>query len=263
LNIAVLVKQIPESETSIRIANDQVSVISDNWRWMINPFDALAVEEALRIRERHGGRVSVWSVGGKRIISALQTALAMGADEGRLIIDEISGRNGGCDGYRIARILAAGLKPFGFDLIIAGHRAVDDANYFVGPAVAEFLGIPNISMVVKIEIIEGKIRCVCTQERGTVTLESSLPALFTTQRGINEPRTPTLAGVFKARKKPISLLSLEDIGVSETEVVGPIGRVVRMFLRPDRPRVRIIEGRFSREKAVKLIEALCSDSGVI
>jgi electron transfer flavoprotein beta subunit len=263
LNIAVLVKQIPESETSIRIANDQVSVISDNWQWTINPFDALAVEEALRIRERHGGRVSVWSVGEKRSITALQTTLAMGADEGRLIIDEISGRNGGLDGYRIARLLAAGLKQFGFDLIIAGQRAIDDVNYFVGPAVAEFLGIPNISLVAKIEILEGKIRCVCTKERGTITLESSLPALFTTQRGINEPRTPTLAGVFKARKKPISLLSLEDIGIRETEVVGPICRVVRIFLKPDRPRVRIIEGKSSQEKAVKLIEALSTDSEVI
>lgn len=222
----------------------------------------MAIEEALRIRERHGGRVLVWSVGEKRSISALQTALAMGADEGRLIIDEISGRNGGVDGYRIARLLAAGLKPFGFDLIVAGQRAIDDDNTFVGSAVAEFLGIPNISMVTKIEILEGRIRCVCTQERGTITLESSLPALFTTQRGLNEPRTPTLAGVFKARKKLISILSLEDIGVRETELVGPISRVVRMFLKPDRPRVRIIEGGSSQEKAVKLIKALGNDLGM-
>ena len=263
MEIAVLLKQVPETEAFMRIANDSVSIITDDLQWIINPFDALAVEEALRIKNEHGGKVTILSVGDKHTIKAIQTAMAMGGDEGLLINDEIIRKSGGSDGLRIARILAAAMKPIGFDLIIAGQRAIDDANYLVGPAVAEYLGIPNISMVIKAEIAKGKIRCLCTIEGGTVTLESPLPTLFTTQRGINKPRSASLSGIFMAKKKPLKIKSLKDIGLDENSLGPSMTTTMKMYLRPDRSSVRIIEGASAHEKAARLINALHQDSKVI
>jgi electron transfer flavoprotein beta subunit len=263
LEIAVLLKQVPETEAFIRIANDGVSIITDDLQWVINPFDALAVEEALRIKNDHGGKVTIISVGDKDNIKAIQTALAIGGDEGLLINDETIRKSGGCEGLRIAKILAAAMKPIGFDLIIAGQRAIDDANYLVGPAVAEYLGIPNISMVIKAEITKGNIRCICTIEGGTVTLEAPLPTLFTTQRGINQPRSATLQGIFMARKKPLKIKSLKDIGLDEKYLGPSMTKIMKMYLRPERPGVLMLEGASAREKAARLINALHQDSKVI
>ena len=157
--------------------------------------------------------MTIYSVGNKQNIDAIEIALAMGADEGWLITEESIMKSECCDGLRIAKILAAAVKTNGFDLIIAGQRAIDDANYLVGPAVAEYLGIPNISMVIKAEVTEGKIRCLCTIEEGTATLEAPLPALFTTQRGLNQPRSASLA-VFLLHEKSqftLKVLSISDL----------------------------------------------------
>jgi len=263
VEIAVLLKQVPETEAFIRIADDGRSIITDHLQWVVNPFDALAVEEALRIKQDHGGKVTLYSVGNKKTIEVIQTALAMGADEGWLITEESIVKTGCCDGLTIAKILAAAVKTNGFDLIIAGQRASDDANYLVGPAVAEYLGIPNISMVIKAEITDGKIRCLCTIEGGTATLEAPLPALFTTQRGLNQPRSASLAGVFMSRKKPIYIKSLMDIGLDEKQLELPATKILKMYLRPERSRVQIIEGASPSEKAAKLIDILHRDSKVI
>jgi electron transfer flavoprotein beta subunit len=263
VKIAVLLKQVPETDASIRIANDERSIITDHLQWGINPFDALAVEEALRIRKDHGGKVTIFSVGNKQTIEAIQNALAMGADEGQLITEETIIKVGCCEGLRTAKVLATAVKSNGFDLIIAGQRAIDDANYLVGPAVAEYLGIPNISMVIKAEITEGKIRCLCTIDGGTATLEAPLPVLFTTQRGLNQPRSASLAGVFMSRRKPIYIKSLMDIGLDEKQLELPMTKILKMYLRPKRSRVQIIEGASASEKAAKLIDILHQDCKVI
>jgi len=210
VEIVVLLKQVPATESLIGIADDGVSIKTDDIKWVINPYDEFAVEEALKIKEAHGGSVTIISVGAEKATEAIRTALAMGADKGILINDPAAAS---CDGLNTARILAAVLKETPFDLIIAGQRAVDDDNFQVGPATAEFLGIPNISMVIKQDIIDSKIRCHATIDGGTVTLEAQLPALFTTQRGLNEPRYASLPGIMKAKKKPIDIKTIADIGL--------------------------------------------------
>jgi hypothetical protein len=117
-------------------------------------------------------------------------------------------------------VLAGELKKGAFDLIIAGHRAVDDDNFQVGPAVAEFMGIPHISMVIRQEMTEGKIRCTRTIDGGTLVLETALPALITTQRGLNEPRYTSLPGIMKAKKKPIDTRPLSETGIDPGEAHG-------------------------------------------
>jgi len=171
----------------------------------MNPYDEIAVEEALQIRDAQGGAVTVVSMGPQKALETIRTALAMGADKGIHINDPVAE---GSDALATAKILAAAVKEIPCDLIIAGHRAVDEDNYQVAAGVAEFLNIPQISMVVKAEVLDGKIKCHRTIEGGTVVVEAPLPALFTTQRGLNEPRYASLPGIMKAKaaKLPSRLL---------------------------------------------------------
>ncbi len=260
MEIIVLLKQVPATESFIGIADDGVSIKTEDIKWVINPYDEFAVEEALRIRSAHGGTVTIISAGPERSVEAIRTALAMGADKGMLIKSPAADK---CDGLGIARILAAALKNIKFDLIIAGQRAVDDDNFQVGTAVAEFLSIPNISLVIKEEIADGKIRCCRTVEGGTVVLEAPLPALFTTQKGLNEPRYASLPGIMKAKRKPLDIKSLSDIGIDASEIGEPKAKILAMKLPPEREGGRIIKGDSSRSIAAELVKVLHEKAKVI
>ncbi|MCP4108756.1 MAG: electron transfer flavoprotein subunit beta/FixA family protein [Desulfobacteraceae bacterium] len=260
MEIIVLLKQVPATESFIEIADDGISIKTDNIKWVVNPYDEFAVEEALKIKEAHGGSVTILSVGPEKAAEAIRHGLAMGADKGVLINDPATR---GCDALYIARIIASALKDIAYDLIIAGQRAVDDDNYIVGTAVAEFLGIPNISMVMKEEITDGKIRCNRTVEGGTVTLEAPLPALLTTQRGLNEPRYTSLPGIMKAKKKPIDIKTLADIGLDPATAGEHKTRILEMKLPPERKAGRMIEGGSPQEKAAELVRSLHEEAKVI
>ena len=260
MEIIVLLKQVPTTESFIGIADDGVSIKTEDIKWVINPYDEYAVEEALRIRSAHGGTVTIISAGPERSVEAIRTALAMGADKGILIKNPEADKY---DGLGIARILAAALKNIKFDLIIAGQRAVDDDNFQVGTALAEFLSIPNISLVVKEEIADGKIRCHRTVEGGTVVLEAPLPALFTTQKGLNEPRYASLPGIMKAKRKPLDIKSLSDIGIDVSEIGEPMAKIVAMKLPPERDGGKIIKGDSSLSIAAELVNALHKEAKVI
>lgn len=257
MEIAVLLKQVPATESYIGIADDRLSVKTDAVKWIISPYDEFAVEEAIRIKEQQGGNITILSAGNDKAADAIRTALAMGADKGILISDpEIAD----CDGLGTAKILAAALKTVKYDLIIAGQRAVDDDNYLVGTAVAELLNIPSISFVVKQEIADGKIRCERTVERGKVTVEATLPVLFTTQRGLNDPRYPSMQGIMKAKKKPIDKKSLKDIGVDAPK---SLTRIISLNYPPQRKAGKMIDGDTVQAKAAALVKALRDEAKVI
>jgi electron transfer flavoprotein beta subunit len=260
VEIAVLLKQVPATESLIGIADDGLSIKTDDIKWVINPYDEFAVEEALRIKEAHGGSVTIVSVGPEKTTEAIRTALAMGADRGILVNDPAAD---GCDALNTARILAAVLKEVPFDLVIAGQRAVDNDDFQVGPAVAEFLGIPNISMVIKQEISDAKIRCQGSIDGGTVTIEAPLPALFSTQRGLNEPRYASLPGIMKAKKKPIDIKTLADIDVDADRIGKPMTRIVAMQTPVERKDGKMIAGDSAQEKAAELIKILNEEAKVI
>jgi electron transfer flavoprotein beta subunit len=262
VNIVVLLKQVPDTETLIQIADDKASIRTEDVKWVINPYDEFAVEEALRIKEKHGGKVTILSMGAERAVESIRTALAMGADEGVLIDDPATQ---GSDALGTAKALAAALKETGHDLVIAGQRAVDDDGYQVPAAVAELLGIAQVSMVVKEEITDGKMRCERTVEGGTVVVETELPALFTTQRGINEPRYASLPGIMKAKKKPLVKKTLADLGVDPSEVGGSLAkcRVANLSFPPERSPGRIIEGETVEAKAAELVRLLREEAKAI
>jgi electron transfer flavoprotein beta subunit len=262
MDIVVLVKQVPDTESLVQIAGDGVSIKKDDIKWVMNPYDELAVEEALRIKEAKGGTVTIVSVGAPKAQETIRTALAMGADKGLLINDP---KAEGGDALATARILSAALKNLPFDLIIAGQRAVDEDNYQVGAAVAEFLGIPHIALVAKVELPDGRIRCQRAVEGGSVTVEAPLPALFTTQRGLNEPRYASLPGIMKAKKKPLEVKTIAELGVDPARVGAAGRKVVVKALRmpPERKAVRMIKGETPEAVAAELVRVLHEEAKLI
>ena len=184
MDIIVLLKQVPSTESLVQIAEDGRSVKTDDVNWVINPYDEFAVEEALRIREKQGGTVTLVSVGTAKAVEAIRTALAMGADKGILVNDPATAA---CDGLGIARILSTVIQPLPYDLIIAGQRAVDDENFLVGAAVAEFLNIPFMSLVIKQEIAEGKIKCHRTIEGERCLSNPRCPRFLRPSAGLMNP----------------------------------------------------------------------------
>ncbi len=258
MEIVVLLKQVPATESFISIAEDGRSIRTEDLKWVINPYDELAVEEALRIRQASGGKVSVVTMGPEKTVEALRTALAMGADSAiRIDPGELTP-----DGLSTARILASALKEIPHDLIICGHRAVDDDNYQVGPAVAEFLELPHISMVIETKIEANRIHCTTTVEGGTMELEAPLPALVTTQRGLNEPRYASLPGIMKAKRKPIDTRKVTDMGIDPQDLAT---KITVTALRPpsDRKPGQIIEGESIEAKVAELVRRLQQDDKVL
>ncbi len=260
MNIIVLLKQVPSTETMIQIAGDGRSVKTDDVSWIISPYDEFAVEEALRIKEKQGGTVTIVSAGGAKAAEAIRTALAMGADKGILVNDPATVA---CDGLGIARILSTVIRDISFDLIIAGQRAVDDENFLVGAAVAEFLKIPFMSLVIRQEITDGKITCHRTIEGGIAVVSSPLPALFTTQRGLNEPRYASLPGVMKAKKKPLDVKTLADLELDSAAVVKPLMQVISMRFPEKRKAGKIIDAATPHAKAAELVRMLHEEAKVI
>ena len=262
MEIVVLVKQVPDTESLIEIDADGVSIKKQDIKWVMNPYDEIAVEEALQIRDAQGGGVTIVSMGPQKAVEAIRTALAMGADKGIHINDPAAE---GSDPLATARILAAAVKDIPYDLIIAGHRAVDEDNYQVAAGVAEFLNIPQISMVIKDELLDGQIKCHRAVEGGTVVVQASLPALFTTQRGLNEPRYASLPGIMKAKKKPVDVKTVADLGL-DSAAVGAANRKVKiraLNFPPERQAVRIIEGESPSDKAVEIVRVLHEESKLI
>lgn len=181
---------------------------------MINPFDEYAVEEAIRIKEGLGkGAVTVVSLGPESTKETLMGALAMGADRALHIIGET---HLGVDSYLTAFLLSQAIKGRPFDVILCGKEAVDDQNGAVGIQLAELLNIPHAAVITKLHVdAAGKATAHRQIEGGTEILECTLPALFTCQKGLNEPRYPSLPGIMKAKKKPYETVSVTDIAPQE------------------------------------------------
>lgn len=263
MNVVVLLKQVPDTESLIEINAAASDIKTDNLKWIMNPYDELAVEEAIRIREKLGsGKVAVLSVGPDRATAAIRTALAMGADEGVLVSDSALEKT---DPLTTAKVLAAALKAIPFDLIIAGQRAADDDSYLVPSAAAEYLGIPMLGMVVRQEITGGKIRCDLALQDGTAVVEADLPALLTTQRGLNQPRYASLPNIMKAKKKPLETKNLAALGLDAAQF-GPDAlktRILSLAFPPQRKICKMISGETAAEKAANLIRTLHEEAGVL
>ena len=202
MKIAVCIKRVPDSETRVKIAPDGKSIDEAGVKFILNPYDEFAVEEALRRKEKAGGgEVVVIALGSAAAQETIRTALAMGADRGVLLqADRIP-----ADGLQAATALAAELKAGGYDLILFGKMAIDDYNHQVGPMVAELIDLPCVTTVAHLEIENGKGTAEREIEGGVEVVEFPLPAVLTTDKGLNEPRYPALKGIMAAKKKPLEV----------------------------------------------------------
>lgn len=264
MNIVVLVKQVPDSEAMVQLKVDRSAVEVED-KYTLNFFDSLAVEEALRIKEQEGaGKVTVITLGTQKSVEALRTGVAMGADEAVLLQDPAFG---GGDEYTTARVLAQAIKDMEYDLIMCGREAFDDSSGAVGPLVAEFLGIPHITVVVKVEVSPDERSVVVEREieGGKEVIKAPLPVLISAQKGLNEPRVPPITGVMKAMRAEIKKLDLAALGLSPDEVgsAGAKEEIVRYYRPPERPPVKILEGGEAPDAVRALVKLLKEEGKVI
>ena len=255
MNIVVLIKQVPEIAL-IKVDQAANQVVLPQGPGTVNPFDEYAVEEALRLKEKHGGKVSVISVGTDRTESALRACLALGVDEAYLLCDA---QFEGSDQQAIGKILAAGLQKLGeYDLVLAGKQAIDSDSAQVPPAVAASLDLPQAMFVKKFESVDGgKATVYRTTEDGYDVVELSLPAVVSVVKEINEPRLPSLKGKMAAKKKEIVKWGSADLGLDGSGIgAGSLTKVVKVSPPPPRSKGEFIEGETPEEIADKLFEKL-------
>lgn len=198
MKLIACVNHVPDTTTKIVIASDKTSIDRTGVTYIINPYDEFAVEECLKLKEKNGGEVIVVSLGGDVHKETLRKALAMGADTAVLLKDE-SVR----DTYAVAEGLAAYLKEQSPDMVFFGKQSIDGDDGAVGQMVAELLGLPCVSVAVKLEVDGTTVKADREIEGGHETVQTTLPCVVTAQKGLNEPRYPSLKGIMAAKKKPL------------------------------------------------------------
>ena len=227
MKILVFVNHVPDTETKVKIGPDGTTIDLAGVNFMLSPYDEYAVEEGLKLREKFAGEVVVVSLGGDANKEALRKALAMGCDKAVLLKDA-SHR----DSFAVARGLAEFAKEYDADIILAGKQSIDYDSAQVGGLVAEMLGIPSISVVVKLEVSDGAVVAEREIEGGHEVVHSKLPVLIMTQKGLNQPRYPSLKGIMDAKRKQIE----ERAAASAESLV----EVVAMKKPPSKPQGRIV-----------------------
>lgn len=257
MNIFVLMKRTFDTEEKITIADGKVN--EEGAEFIINPYDEYAIEEAIQVRDKHGGEITVVTVGNEEAEKELRTALAMGCDKAVLINieDDVEAH----DQYTTAKIIAEYLKDKEPDLILAGNVAIDGGSGQVGPRVAELLGIPYVTTITKLDIDGDKVTLVRDVEGDEEVIETSLPLLVTAQQGLNEPRYPSLPGIMKAKKKPLEELELDDLVLEEEDVEAKT-KTIEVFLPPKRESGKILEGNID-DQVKELVRLLRSEAKVV
>jgi electron transfer flavoprotein beta subunit len=240
LKIAVCVKAVPDTETKINIAADKQNIDFNGVRFITSPYDEFAIEEALRLKEKNGGETTVFALGGAEATDVLRDTLARGVDSAVHIKDD---QFNNLDPLSTAKALAAAIKDGGFDVVLCGQQGVGGDNSQVPPMLAELLNMPQATMIVKLEIDGNKFKAEREIEGAHEFIEGTLPAVFSAQKGLNEPRYPSIKGVMAARRKEIAVKDAAALALAGK--VGGANRkiaVKEMVLPPARPQGRMIEG---------------------
>jgi len=254
MKILVCLKQTFDTEAKI-VLDGNGKIDRKGVSMIVNPYDEYAVEEALKIVEKDGGSVTAVSVGDAGTQDALRQALAMGADDAVLVdVGDME-----LDEYATATILAKAISGLEYDLVIGGFRAIDDGSAQVCGRVAEILNIPVVNVVTKLEVAGGKAVATREIEGGNEVVEVALPAVITAQKGLNEPRYPSMKGIMKAKKKPLAKKTLADLGL---DAVAPKVKVNSFSLPEARQAGKIIPGE-AAEAAAQVAKLLREEAKVI
>jgi len=255
MHIIVCIKQVPET-TEVKINPQTNTLIREGVKSIINPFDMYAIEEAVRLKEKFSGKVTVVSMGPPQAEAVLREAISMGADEGVLVCDRAFA---GSDTWATSYTLSSAIKKIGnFELILCGKQASDGDTAQVGPGIATHLDIPQVTYVKKIEEIrENFARVERMLEEGFEVIETSLPALFTVVKEINEPRLPSLKGMLRAKQAKITVFSQKELNLDPQKIglSGSPTQVVKIFTPPQRLAGIVLYGE-PEEVVEKLVDLL-------
>jgi electron transfer flavoprotein beta subunit len=260
LKIAVCVKSVPDTETKIAIGADKTNIELNGVRFITSPFDEFAIEEAVKLKEKNGGETTVISVGGKEVTEVLRDSLARGIDSAVHVDDpELTW----LDPLSTAKVLAAAIKDGGYDLILCGQQGVGGDNGQVPSILAELLDLPQVTNIVKLEIDGNKFKAEREIEGAHEFVEGSLPAVLSAQKGLNEPRYPSIKGVMAARRKEIAVKDAEALGIKGQ--YGGANRKVTvklMTLPPEREQGRRLDGDVDQQVKT-LVGLLRSEAHVL
>jgi electron transfer flavoprotein beta subunit len=265
LKLVALIKNVPDTEAKIKISADGSDIDSQGIKFVINPYDEYAVEQALLIKEalKDDTTVTVVSLGPDRVVESLRTALAMGADDA-IHVDDPAFEGG--DSQANARVLAGVLQTISPDLVFCGKQGIDYDAAQTPAAVAEYLGLPQALVAVEFSLSDDKTKATVTRlvEGGEEIVEMTLPALVTCEKGLNEPRYASLPGIMKAKKKEIKKVSLADVGLEAAQVgaQGSQARIDKFMPLPDRPPVKMLEGDVGNQ-AKELARLLREEAKVV
>ena len=257
MHFIVCIKQVPDTEElgKVKINPATNTLKREGVSSIINPFDENAIEEALRLREKKGGEVTALSMGPPQAEEALRKTLAMGVDRAILLSDKAFA---GADTLATSYVLAVAIKKIGeFDLILSGKQAIDGDTAQVGPGIAEWLSIPQLTYIRKLEVNDNKVRAERVLEDSFEVVETSLPCLVTVTKDINEPRYPSLRGLLKAKKEEIPIWDCHNLSV-EKKRVGADGsptQVIKIFTPEPPGKGEILSGEIS-EVADRLIREI-------
>ncbi|MCL5268062.1 MAG: electron transfer flavoprotein subunit beta/FixA family protein [Bacteroidetes bacterium] len=229
MKLFVCVNQVPDTETKVKIGQDGKSIDRSEVNLILNPYDEFAVEAALQLKDKNGAEVTYVSVGGDSVKEVLRKALAMGGDRGIHVKTDNIG-----DSYAVASMIAFVLKDAGADMILFGKQSIDYDDAAVGTMAAEMLGLPSASVVVKLDVDENarKVTCEREIEGGKETVELTMPCVISAQKGLNEPRYPSLKGIMAAKSKPI-----QEVAPSAVE---PLTEVAEMKKPPAKQAGKIL-----------------------
>lgn len=262
MDIIVCMKWVPDtSEADLVIDKSGTDIKKDDLDYDMNDWDRFAIEEAVRIKEKAGGKVTVLSVAPEDAEEMLRECLARGADEAYHLWDDAFE---GSDGYGVASILAKFIKERPHDLVLCGTLADDDGGGQVGGMLGAMLGVPSATLVSKIEVQDGKVTCNRELEGGLYeAVEMDLPAVISVATGLNEPRFVSIRAVRKVAAMEIPVVDLGGVGLEEGQVgsEGARTQIEKVFLPPEGEGAEIIKGS-AEEAAAKLAEILKEKGGI-
>lgn len=250
MKILVALKQVPDTETKIKIQPEGTALDLSDVKWVTSPYDEYALEEAMRLKESQGATVSALAVGDDRVKDVLRNALALGADEAL----HVSTSEKCEDPFVVATYVANAVRDRGFDLLLFGNKGSGGDHAAVGPMVAELLGIAQANVVIKLTLDQGRFFAERQVESGLEVVEGNLPAVITTQKGLNDPRYPNLKGIMAAKKKEI-------ISIPLTESISPALQTMKLAFPPPRTEGRQLAGT-PQEQAQALLAALQNEAKI-
>jgi electron transfer flavoprotein beta subunit len=261
MKIIVAIKQVPERDAPLRIAPDAKGIDERELQWAMNEPDAYALEEALQLKEKHGGEVVIVSAGPERVGSTIREALAKGADRGIAIVaDDLGNR----DALGVARLLAEAIKPESPDLILTGLQSEDLGLGQTGVILAELLGLPHASLILQVEKTDAGLKVKRELEEGWFqTIEMPTPAVLTIQSGGNKLRYATLMGIKRAKTKELRTVPSSSLGAATLgTTAAPVAALEKITLPQKKKSTQILPGS-AKEAAAALAEKLKSEARVL